>query len=77
MIINKEFNYYEIAAEEGMRLTIWKEGDDIKEYSSFSKGVFPLVYDIDAIREISAEEDARLQAEKEAAEQEEPAVEAE
>ena len=71
MIINKETNYYEIIAEEGKRLTIWHEGDDIKEYSSFSKGVFPLVYDIDIIREITEEEDADLNAQKEAAEQEE------
>ena len=52
--------YIEVIAEDGYKLTTYKEGEDIKNFSCFSKGCFPLTFDESQIREITIEESERL-----------------
>ena len=59
-----------VEAEEGFKLTTYKEGEDILNFSAFAKGAFPPTYDTSKIREITIEEVERLEAAKEAAEAE-------
>ena len=58
-----------VEAEEGYKLTTYKEGDDITTFSYFSKGAFPPAYDTSILREITIEEVERLEAAKAEAEE--------
>ena len=66
MKINKT-KYIEVIAEDGYKLTTYKEGEDIKNFSCFSKGCFPLTFDVDSLREITIEEAEELQKQAEEA----------
>lgn len=69
MIIDKNdtYNFYKLIAADGMVITKWKDGDDIKEYNSGKLVYCPLSTDLTIYREITDEEDARLRAEQEEA----------
>ena len=54
-------SFISIEAEEGYKLTTYKEGEDIKNSTYFSKGSFPLNYDTSVLREITIEEAEELE----------------
>lgn len=47
-----------VEAEEGMRLTYWKEGDDIMDWSSCRMMYAPLTADTSVYREVTEQEAA-------------------
>lgn len=59
--------FISIEAEDGYKLTRYQEGEDILNFSSFTKGAFPLTFDTSVIREITIEEAENLEQAKEAA----------
>lgn len=55
--------YIAITAEEGYRITSWKEGEDIATFSSFTQSYLPIKDKYPDYRVITQEEADRLQAE--------------
>ena len=69
MTINNKEKFIEVIADEGMRLTYGTE--DIKNYTSFRIGCFPLSFDVTKVYEITeAEDEANMNAQREAMEEE-------
>ena len=62
--INKEFNemynFGIISCPEGCKITSWKEGDAIKDYSSFGIAYCPKDADLSIYHCISADDDKAL-----------------
>ena len=62
--INKEFNetynFWVISCSEGCKITSWKEGDNIKDYSSFEIAYCPKDADLSIYHCISVEKDKTL-----------------
>ena len=62
--INKEFNetynFWMISCPEGCKITSWKEGDDIKDYSSFGIAYCPKDADLSIYHCISVDDDKAL-----------------
>ena len=62
--INKEFNetynFWIISCPEGCKITSWKEGDDIKNYSSFESAYCPKDADLSIYHCISDDDDKAL-----------------
>ena len=70
MKITNNDKFIQVVADEGMRCTTY-DGSDIKNYSSFSVGCFPVSFDVAKIQEITAEEDEmNINAQREAIENE-------
>lgn len=55
--------YITITAEDGYRITSWKEGGDIAAFSSFTQSYLPINGSYPDYRVITTEEAERLQAE--------------
>lgn len=61
---NEKLNLVVLRCPEGCRITSWKEGDDILDYSSFSVAYCPVNADTSIYHCISAEEDEKKLAEQ-------------
>lgn len=59
-IINNQ-KFIKVVANEGYVLTTYKDGDDIKDFSYFMEGAFPLAFDPSVLREITIEEALALE----------------
>ena len=57
---NETYNFWVISCSEGCKITSWKEGDDIKDYSSFAIAYCPKDADLSIYHCISVEEDKVL-----------------
>lgn len=55
--------YIALAAEDGYRITSWREGEDIAAFSSFTQSYLPIKDSYPDYRVITQEEADRLQAE--------------
>lgn len=68
MKITNNDKFIQVVADEGMKCTTY-DGSDIKNYSSFNVGCFPVNYDISNIQEITdAEDEMNINAQMEAIE---------
>lgn len=70
MKIEIKEKYKVVSPEEGYVLTNYKEGMDIKLYSSFTECICPLSCDLGHLSEISIEQDAKYKEESEKASKE-------
>ena len=70
-IFNNEYRFWIVRCEEGYRITSWKEGDDIKDYSSFNIAYCPEDANLDIYYCITAEDDTRYESLKRQALEEE------
>lgn len=61
---NEKYGFLTLKCSEGHKITSWKEGDDIKDYSSFTIAYCPKDADTSIYHCVSDEEDARLMAEQ-------------
>lgn len=61
---NERLNLNKLSCSEGCKMTSWKEGDDIMEYSSFTVAYCPKDADTSIYYCISDEEDERLMQEQ-------------
>lgn len=57
---NDKYNFWVISCPEGCRITSWKEGDDILEYTSFEIAYAPANADLTIYHCVSVEMDERL-----------------
>ena len=57
---NETYNFWMISCPEGCKITSWKEGDDIKDYSSFGIAYCPKDADLSIYHCISDEDDKAL-----------------
>ena len=57
---NETYNFWVISCSEGCKITSWKEGDNIKDYSSFAIAYCPKDADLSIYHCISVEEDKVL-----------------
>ena len=57
---NETYNFWVISCPEGCKITSWKEGDDIKDYSSFGIAYCPKDADLSIYHCISEEDDKVL-----------------
>lgn len=60
MIIETFETYKKVSAEDGMMLTYFKEGDDIKNYTFARMVICPINNTLEDIREITEEEHLKL-----------------
>jgi hypothetical protein len=61
---NERLNLIKLSCSEGCKMTSWKEGDDIMEYSSFTVAYCPKDADTSIYYCISDEDDERLMQEQ-------------
>jgi hypothetical protein len=61
---NSLLGYWLITCPEGCKITSWKEGDDIMDYSSFTIAYCPANADLDTYHCISSEDDERIMEEQ-------------
>ena len=66
---NEKFNFYKLTCSEGCYMTDWNEGDDILEFASAIIICCPADTDITKYHCISVEENDRLQALRDEAEE--------
>lgn len=57
---NENYGFWEVKCADDHRITTWKEGDDIKNYSSFTVAYCPKDTDFDVWRCVTKEEDKEL-----------------
>ena len=57
---NETYNFWVISCPEGCKITSWKEGDNIKDYSSFGIAYCPKDADLSVYHCISDEDDKAL-----------------
>ena len=67
MKIETTDKYVKITPDEGMVLTTWNEGDDIVEYNGIKTVYAPLTADISMFREITIEENTKLEEDRDKA----------
>lgn len=60
--IDPKYGFAILKCEKGHRITSWNEGDDIKEYTSFTIAYCPADVDVNIYHCVTDEQDAELMA---------------